>query len=765
MLKNKPFPCLCMPGEGGSRPESLLVVAALNRTCMLINANRVSGTPTTSPLSLAALPVPPRNADCLMSSVPGGASSSLGVAAAEAPAHRENNCQHSIDTHTCTPQQCLLHRSLTSSQGDGELRVGLSTTYITGGQPIAAVTAEGEESDSTNSTLAGDLGFSSGSAPTGPVASSYGSVPILTPNASLFATTTPTTTSSVLLSPAAHTTTPTTNTGPRPLTFMLDRPCSNFPLTVSPDLYRTGSRRLAAYPRRRRRSRKSSAVAATTPATSSDAGSSPGDEEFSDDSLAASEEEEEDRAELVTRRLQELADSWHRGKLSDSWHRGELADSWHRGMLSDSWRRGKLADNCHRGELADSWHRGELADSWHRGKLSDSWHRGELSDSLHLGELSDSLHLGEPHRRERRAAGPTQGEATLLLELAALEEELRQLSSRQQQLPDPLEEELGQLSTRQQQLPQSQPYEEPWLSAQLQQKPQQQPGSQLQLSEEIGCQQQKERPNCTLSCDLPPYLDPDGGLLLCYSGKQIKTTQLIVPAEQLFNQANQRISPADQLIDPADQLINPSDQLLCPDDQLISPVDLLVSPSDQLINPANKVASLDGQVALASNLFHEKKGQTVEEPHLAPVGTNFGTPVAFKGHHSPLEQDEASFLSTTADPPVADVPQPVIAQLPPPVARLRPPLPPYTTWRPRIVPLPATSLSGGGAAVGTTSLWIPSVEYCNSSLDEKSSVKMEDRSPRMRPRLSLPASAGASPRGLNRRLNLAAVLPSKAAGR
>jgi hypothetical protein len=743
MLKNKLFPCLCMPGEGGSRPESLLVVAALNRTCMLINANRVSGTTTTSPLSLAALPVPPRNADCLMSSVPvPGASSSLDVAAL---AHREN----SSDTHTCTPQ-CLLHSSLTSSHGDGELRVSLPiTTYITGGQSIAAVREEGdgEESDSTNSTLAGDLGFSSGwtaggvsAAPTGPVVSSYVSVPILTPKALLFATT-PTTTTSVLLSPAAHTTTPTTNTGPsRPLlTFMLDRPCSNFPLTVSPDLYRTGSRRLAAFPRRRRRSRKSSAVAATTPSTSSDTrssavpattpsttsdtGSSAGEEEFSDDSLAESEDEEKDRAELVTRRLQELADSWHRGKLADSWPRGKLSDS---------------------------WHRGELADSWLRWKLADSWHRGELADSLHRGKLSDSCHRGDP------TEGEASLEATLLLELAALEEELRQLSSRQLQLPDP---------------PQSQLYEEPWLSEQLQQKPQQLSGSPRQLSDELGCQQQKERQNCTLSCVLPPSLEPGGGRLLCYTGKQIKTTdQLIVPAEQLFNPADERISPADQLLGHADQLVSPSDQLLCPDDQLInpadqliSPADLMVSPSDQLINPANEVAPVDGLGARASSLFHEKKGQTVEEAHLAPVMTKFDTPVAFKGHHSPLEQDEASFLATTADPPVADVPQPILAQLPPPVARLRPPLPPYTTRRPRIVPPPAASLSGG-AAVGTTSLWIPSVEYGSSSLDEKSCLKIEDRSPRMRPRLSLPSSA-ASPRGLNRRLNLAAVLPSKAAGR
>jgi hypothetical protein len=393
-------------------------------------------------------------------------------------------------------------------------------------------------------------------------------------------------------------------------------------------------------------------------------------------------------------------------------------------------------------------------------------HRGELADSLHRGELADSLHREDP------TEGEVSLEATLLLELAALEKELRQLSSRQQQLPHP------QLSSRRQQLPHPKnlPYEEPWLSEQLQQKPQ-------QLLGELGCQQQKERQNWTLSCDLPPSLDPDGGLLLCYSGKQIKTTgEVNVTAEQLISPANQRIRPADQLLGPADQLVSPSGQLLCPDAQLISPADqlispadlmvtpsdqliiqadLLVSPSDQLINPANEVAIIDGLVARAPSLFHE----TVEEAHLAPVMTKFGTPVVFKGHHSPLEQDEASFLATTADPPITDVPQPVLAQLPPPVARLRPPLPPYTTRKPRVVPLPATSLSGGGAAVGTTSLWIPSVEYCKSSLDEKSSLKMEERSPRMRPRLSLPASAAASPRGLNRRLNLAAVLPSKAAGR
>jgi hypothetical protein len=115
-------------------------------------------------------------------------------------------------------------------------------------------------------------------------------------------------------------------------------------------------------------------------------------------------------------------------------------------------------------------------------------------------------------------------------------------------------------------------------------------------------------------------------------------------------------------------------------------------------------------------------------------------------------------------------PQPVIAQLPAPVANLRPALPACPAKRP--AQLDKSAASGvGGAAVGMTSLWIPSAEYSDrvgkvSPGSPSMTAKEPARSPRIRPRLSLTSSSSSlSSRclNLNKRLNIGAVLPSKPA--
>ena len=289
-----------MTGEGG-RPKSLLVVAALNSTCMLINANRVSGTTTkpSTPLSLASLPVLPRNADCLMSSLAGAP---LGVEQQPQPATSMNR---NIN-NTCTS---LLHSSYSLGDGDGSDDGGggshsNNNSVVDATRPPPTAGHGGEESDSSNSTLAGDLGLSSGWV--GPLVSPspYSSLACL-----------------------SHTN--TNNTVPS-LTFKLHSPCSNFPRTISPALYRTGGRSLDARRRKVGRLRKTCSARAASNTSVSGSESSSG--EFSEDSLSG----EEDRADRVTRRLEELAAGWHQ-QSTDTPDKKEEGSANGR-MNSDQWR-------------------------------------------------------------------------------------------------------------------------------------------------------------------------------------------------------------------------------------------------------------------------------------------------------------------------------------------------------------------------------------------------------------------------------------------